>query len=203
MNDHMCLLALYLQKLWMLKRTHCLWLVQFLSTAQFVQFNCNGIRSSRRELVTMLHSLGVAVCAVQETKLTAASSPPPTPGYTLVRRDRPGGGGGGAWLFLSDRTSSSLTNQFFPGDPTTEHQGILANLGGHQIACLNIYIPPCKCCPAGFQPDLAPLLNADYGADVLFMGDFNAHHPAWFSVSRDDRALKFFTFAINNLNNSE
>ena len=134
----------------------------------------------------MLHSLGVAVCAVQETKLTAASSPPPTPGYTLVRRDSPGGGGEGGLAFLirQDVQFSHLdTNQFFPCDPTTEHQGILANLGGHQIACLNIYIPPCTCCPAGFQPDLAPLIDADYGADVLVMGDFNAHHPAWFSVS--------------------
>ena len=159
-------------------------------TAQFVQFNCNGIRSFRRELVAMLHSLGVAVCAVQETKLTAASSSPPTPGYPLVCRDHGGGGGGLAFFIRQDIQYSHLdTNQFFPGDPTTEHQGILANLSGHQIACLNIYIPPCTCCPAGFQPDLAPLLYADYGADVLVMGDFNAHHPAWFSVMRDDRAL--------------
>ena len=91
-----------------------------------------------------------------------------------------------AFLIQQDVQFSHLdTNQFFPGDPTTEHQGILANLGGHQIASLNVYIPPCTCCPAGFQPDLAPLLDAD----VLVMGDFNAHHPAWFSVSRDDRAL--------------
>ena len=163
------------------------------STAQLVQFNCNGIRSSRRELVTMLHSLGVAVCAVQETKLTATSSPP-SHSRVHPRPPRPPGrwrwGGGLAFLVRQDVQFSHLdTNQFFPGDPTTEHQGILANLGGHQIACLNIYIPPCTCCPAGFQPELAPLLDADYGADVLVMGDFNAHHPAWFSVSRDDRAL--------------
>ena len=99
-------------------------------------------------------------------------------------------GGGLAFLIRQDVQFSHLdTNQFFPGDPTTEHQGILANLGGNQIACLNIYIPSCTCCPAGFQPDLAPLLDANYGANVMVMGDFNAHHPAWFSVSRDDRAL--------------
>ena len=56
-----------------------------------------------------------------------------------------------AFLIRQDVQFSLLdTNQFFPGDPTTEHQGILANLGGHQIAGLNIYIPPCTCCPAGF-----------------------------------------------------
>ena len=127
--------------------------------------------------------LRFALCGRQNSR----QPPPPTPGYTLVRHDRPGGGGGGGLAFLirQDVQFSHLdTNQFFPGDPTTEHQGILANLGGHQIACLNIYIPPCTCCPAGLQPDLAPLLDAD----VLVMGDFNAHHPAWFSVSRDDRA---------------
>ena len=125
--------------------------------------------------------LRFALCRRQNSRQT-----PPTPGYSLVRRDRPGGGGGLAFLIRQDvQFSHHDTNQFFPGDPTTEHQGILANLGGHQIACLNIYIPPCTCCPAGFQPDLAPLLDAD----VLVMGDINAHHPAWFSVSRDDRAL--------------
>ena len=74
---------------------------------------------------------------------THGSLPPATPGYTLVRRDRPGGGGGLAFLIWQDVQFSHLdTNQFFPGDLTTEHQGILANLSGHQIACLNIYIPP-------------------------------------------------------------
>ena len=52
-------------------------------------------------------------------------------------------GGGLAFLIRQDVQFSHLdTNQFFPGDPITEHQGILANLGGHQIACLNIYIYP-------------------------------------------------------------
>ena len=156
-----------------------------------LQYTCMSLQYKEGRLqIRYIIQYVVTVYEVAITK--AASSPPPTPGYTLVRRYRPGGGGGGGLAFLirQDVQFSHLdTNQFFPGDLTTEHQGILANLGGHQITCLNIYVPPCTCCPAGFQPDLAPLLDADYGADVLVMGDFKAHHPAWFSVSRDDRAL--------------
>ena len=107
--------------------------------------------------------------------------------YNLwLQRDRPGFSYPTGRPVLSPRHQPVLprwSNHWTPGYP------FLANLGGHQMACLNIYIPPCTCCPAGFQPDLAPILDADYGADVLVMGNFNAHHPAWFSVSRDDRAL--------------
>ena len=71
-------------------------------------------------LKPMLNSLGVAVCAVLETKLTA----PPPPSHSRVHPHPPRPPwrwrwGGGGWLFLSDRTSSSLTST-----PTSSSQVI-------------------------------------------------------------------------------
>ena len=64
------------------------------STAQFVQFNCNGIRSSRRELVTMLHSeLRFALCRRQNS--LQPPPPLPLPGTPATALEVGGGGGPG------------------------------------------------------------------------------------------------------------
>ena len=160
--------------------------------ADFLQFNCNGIRGSRFEILDLLSATQVRVAAIQETKLTPSSAPLHTPGFNLIRRDRPSpnGGGGLAFLVRHDTPFRPIpTDPFFPTDSTLEHQGILVTLPSHSIAIFNIYIPPCTSCPPGYTPDLLPLFEADHGADVLVVGDFNAHHQAWASPSRDDRAL--------------
>ena len=87
-------------------RTHCLCSLTAMASAV-----------SRKEMISMLNSLGVAACAVQESKLTATSSSPSTPGYTFVRRDCLGGGdwGGLAFFIRQDVYFTYLdTNQFFP-----------------------------------------------------------------------------------------
>ena len=48
------------------------------------------------------------------------------------------------------------------------------------------YIPPISSCPQGYLPTFDDLRDAR--GDLLLVGDFNAHHPSWYSRTEDDRA---------------
>lgn len=157
-----------------------------------LQFNCNGIQHCTSELSHLLTGHCVLIAAIQETKLSAASKPPSFPSYTLVRRDRPGvgRGGGGGLAFLvhhSIHFTNVSTDHLFPGDNTLEHQAISATMDGTPYQIYNLYIPPATSCPPSYIPDLSNLLEQDNN-NVLIVGDFNAHNPAWYSSTQDDRA---------------
>merc|ERR1712074_7397 len=66
----------------------------------FLQFNANGIMSGYTELSTLLSNRSIKVACIQETKLSPASTFKDFPGFTSVRRDRPGARGGGGLLTL-------------------------------------------------------------------------------------------------------
>jgi len=107
--------------------------------------------------------------------------------YTSVRRDRVGGGGGGLLTLVHHSvTFRELDSDLLPGDDIAEAQGIVLWLGGAELRIINVYIPPASGCPPRYATDFDCILE-DHG-DVLVMGDFNAHHPSWFSRTEDDRA---------------
>ena len=57
---------------------------------------------------------------------------------------------------------------------------------GTTLTFVNVYIPPASSYPRNYAPDFDALLE-DRG-DQMVLGDFNAHHPSWFSRTGDDRA---------------
>ena len=71
------------------------------------------------------------------------------------------------------------TDHLFHGDDFAEHQGVTISAGDLELKIINIYIPPTASCPPEYEPNLGLLF--DQNSDVLIMGDFNAHHPSWYS----------------------
>ena len=174
-----------------------------LDLGPILQWNCNGIRNSRLELLQFLKSHKIAVCALQETKLSPNSTDPSFPGYALIRRDRPGGGAGGGLAFLVHENIPFLpvnSDHLFRDDPITEHLSISVSLGPHPLQIYNIYIPPPTSCPNNFSPSVRPLLSLD--SDTLILGDFNSHHLAWCSETQDDRAAARGTLIVEELDSS-
>ena len=51
----------------------------------------------------------------------------------------------------------------------------------------NVYIPPASSCSNGYQSSIEHLLTIP---DILILGDFNAHHPSWYSRSTNTRGSK-------------
>ena len=101
--------------------------------------------SGYTELASLLVRRNIGVACIQETKLSQASPYRDFPGYTSVRRDRPGSRGGGGLLILihhSLQFTNLSTTDLFPGDDVTEHQGVSVAWGEATINIINIYIPP-------------------------------------------------------------
>ena len=64
---------------------------------------------------------------------------------------------------------------------------IKAKLGNTKLIITNVYIPPASCCSNGYQFSIEHLLTTP---DTHILGDFNAHHPSWYSRSTDTRGRK-------------
>ena len=71
-------------------------------------------------------------------------------------------------------------------DPHLEELAIEAEIGNTKLIS-NIYIPPASSCSNGYQSSIEHLLTTK---DSLILGDFNAHHPSWYSGSTDTRGRK-------------
>ena len=133
-----------------------------------------------------LHNIHIA--ALQETKLTNKSKLKQTPGYTIVRKDRGNNAKGGGLIFLIHEsipfqqipTPPSLKN-----DPHLEELSIQINSNNNSLALRNIYIPPTSSCTQGYSPPLLSL-HDNLPDTSLLLGDFNAHHPLWFSNDIED-----------------
>ena len=141
------------------------------------------------ELAHLISAHSVLVAAIPETKLSLVSNARSIPNYTLVPRHRPGEASGGGLAFLIHHSVSYTdlpSDHLLPNDSIIEHQAILAHLGPTLLQIVNFYIPPATSCPTGYLPDLDPLFErSDH--NVVIVGDFNAHSPAWFSSTGDDR----------------
>ena len=72
-------------------------------------------------------------------------------------------------------------------DPHLEELSIKAELGNTKLIISNVYIPPGSSCSNGYHSSIEHLLTTP---DTLILGDFNAHHPSWYSRSTDTRGRK-------------
>ena len=173
---------------------------------RILQFNANGLNTSKQELASFLHENNVKVACVQETKLRQNNPDPSFPGYAFLRRDRVGGGGGGLAILISHDVEfvpidvDILTN----ADPHLEVLAAKIHLRHFSLNIYNVYVPPVSSCAPGHSTDYASLLDHTDG-DAIIVGDFNAHSDGWFSTSDDARgeslvdAVESNNFSILNL----
>jgi exonuclease III len=115
------------------------------SPITIVQFNCNGVYTSKNEIQDFINKHQVKIVALQETKLNANSKQLSFQNYNLVRRDRPVGKGGGI-AFLTHHlvrfTNLDVSGLIFNNDLTIELQDISAVINDSEIKIFNLYIPP-------------------------------------------------------------
>ena len=131
----------------------------------------------------------VKVAVIQESKLIPKSKNPCIQNYTTVRKDHPHGQGGGLLIFIHrsvtfSKQPSSAESLY---DPHLEELAIEAEIGNTKLIISNIYILPASSCSNGYQSSIEHLLTTK---DSLILGDFNAHHPSWYSGSTDTRGRK-------------
>ena len=129
------------------------------------------------------------------TKLSPKSKNHCIRNYTTVRKDRPHGQGGG--LLISIHRSLTFPKQppspVLLSDPHMEELYIQAELGNTKLIISNVYIPPARSCNNGYQSSIENFLTTQ---DTIILGDFNAHHPSWYSRSTATRGRKM-TDSIN------
>ena len=119
---------------------------------------------------------------IPEPKLSSNSKTPSIQNFTTVRKDRRQGQGGGLLTLI--HKSINFSRQ--PESPETlvepnfEELTITATLRDTELIITNVYIPPASSCAGGYLSSLDHLMTT---TDTLILGDFNAHHSAWYSSS--------------------
>ena len=138
------------------------------------------------ELEVVLERNKVKVAVIQESKLSPKSKNPCIHNYTTVRKDRSHGQGGGLLIFIhrSIPFSKQPSSPESLSDPHLEELSIIAELGNTKLIISNVYIPPASSCSNGYHSSIEHLLTTP---DTLILGDFNTHHPSWYSRSTDTR----------------
>ena len=126
---------------------------------------------------------------IQESKLSPKSKKPWIQNYTTVRKDRSHGQGGGLLIFIhrSITFSKEPSSPESLSDPYLEELSMKAELGNTKLIISNVYIPPASSCSNGYHSLIEHLLTSP---DTLILGNFNAHHPSWYSRSTDTRGRK-------------
>ena len=129
------------------------------------------------------------MAVIQESKLSPTSKNLCIQNYTTVRKDRSHGQGGGLLIFIhrSITFSKHPSSPESLSDPHLEELSIKAELGNTKFIISNVYIPPASSCSNGYHSSIEYLLMTP---DTLILGDFNAHHPSWYSRSTDTRRRK-------------
>ena len=126
------------------------------------------------------------MAVIQESKLSSKFKNPCIQNYTIVRKDRPHGHGGGLLVFIRE----SITFYKQPSSPealSDPHLEELTIKADTKLIISNIYIAPASSCSNGYQSSIEHLLTTP---DTLILGDFNAHHPSWYSRSTDTRGKR-------------
>ena len=162
------------------------------STFNVLQFNANGISNKLTELGVVLERNKVKVGVIHESKLSSKSKNPCIRNYTTVCKDRPQSHGRGLLVFIHESIAFSKrpSSPEALSDPHLEELTIKADIGNTKLIISNIYIPPASSCSNGYKSSIEHLLTTP---DTLILGDFNAHHPSWYSRSTDTRGKKWMT----------
>ena len=156
------------------------------STFNVLQLNANGIGNKLTELGVVMENNKVKVAVIQESKLTPKSKNPCIQNYTTVRKDRPHGQGGGLLIFIHRSVTFSKQPSSAESPPgRTCHR---SSNWEHEVDHFqHLHSPSPSSCSNGYQSSIEHLLTT---RDSLILGDFDAHHPSWYSGSTDSRGRK-------------
>ena len=134
------------------------------------------------------------MAVIQESKLSSKSKNPCIRNYATVCCH---GHGGGLVVFIHESITfcKQPSSPEALSDPHLEELTIKADIGNTKLIISNIYILQASSCSNGYQSSIEHLLTTP---DTLILGDFNAHHPSWYSRSTDTKG-KRMDDSINNL----
>ena len=149
---------------------------------KILQFNTNGLNTSKNEIESFLHDENIKVACIQETKLRPASEVS-FGNFAIWQKDRPTGGGGGvAFLIHHDLEFSPIdTSAITANDNIIEIIAAKIHFNHASLNVYSIYIPPASSCPPDYAPNFDEILHHSDG-DAILLGDFNAHHAGWSSL---------------------
>ena len=164
---------------------------------RILQWNANGIRPRRTELIQFLSHNQYDLIFIQKSHLSSDSTFR-IPGYKTLQKNRSmtrrgttnstenlGGGvlilvkTGLSYTLLSTQSLSSL-------DPSSEYLAIAVKIkGAPPIHLFTVYVPSSSDSrPKSFSPFLLPSSPTTY-----IFGDFNSHHSSWDSHSPDQAKI--------------
>ena len=187
---------------------------------RILQWNANGIRPRRTELLHFLSHNQYDLIFIQESHLSSDSTFR-IPGYKTLQKNRfmtrrgttnsTGNLGGGVLILVKNGLSyTSLSTQSLSSlDPSSDYLAIAVKIkGAAPIHLFNVYVPPIRSSssdsrPKSFSPFLLPSSPTTY-----IFGDFNSHHSSWDSHSPEDHSGKdLFDWLLSSdllpLNNPE
>ena len=166
---------------------------------RILQWNANGIRPCRTELIQFLFHNQYDLIFIQESHLSSDSTFR-IPGYKTLQKNRSmarrettnftGNLEGGVLILVKNGlTYTSLSTQSLSSlDPSSDYLAIAVKVkGASPIHLFNVYVPPIQSSssdsrPKSFSPFLLPLSPTTY-----IFGDFNSHHSSWDSHSPEDQ----------------
>ena len=188
---------------------------------RILQWNANGIRPRRTELLHFLSHNQYDLIFIQESHFSSDSTFR-IPGYKTLQKNRfmtrrgntnsTGNLGGGGVLILVKYglSCTSLSTQSLSSlDPSSDYLAIAVKIkGAAPIHLFNVYVPPIRSSssdsrPKSFSPFLLPSSPTTY-----IFGDFNSHHSSWNSHLPEDQSGKdLFDWLLSSnllpLNNPE
>ena len=125
-------------------------------TLKIVQWNAEGVRLKKTELLHFLKLKAIDVCCIQETRFFIR-------GYEVFPQDRENRPKGGLLTLVRNNIPAA------EADLDTEHLGVKLVLAGAPVTVFNIYSPPDK-----------QLHNIKVEPQSwIITGDFNSVSPSW------------------------
>jgi len=162
-----------------------------------LQWNCQGIRQKKDEILEMVQQHSLSILALQETKLWN-NSKFGIPHYNEIRRD-------GHYNVTPHGGVAIYVHESIPYDEITLNTpiqaiAIRANIGRLCTIC-NLYSSRNH----QLNPDLLQQLYVQLPPPVVILGDFNGHNQLWGSAATDARGHHIEQFihhnSLNILNN--
>lgn len=151
-----------------------------------LNWNINGIKSRKYELMNVLQENQIEVAAITETR-TRPGEKFYLKNYKIYREDRKDKRGGGVMLLVKDDICSTKIEYKSLGGQV-EATGALIEHNNQKIEFVSMYVPS-----GNIKKEF--LGNIGENNKVLIIGDLNAKHPVWGSRIKNERGKQLLRIA--------
>ena len=157
---------------------------------RILQWNANGIRPRRTELIQFLSHNQYDLIFIQESHLSSDSTfripscKTLQKNHSMTRRgttNSTGNLGGGVLILVKKGlTYTSLSTQSLSSlDPSSDYLAIAVKVkGASPIHLFNVYVPPIRSSSSDFRPKFFSLFLLPSSSITYISGDFNSHHSS-------------------------